>query len=76
MKKSFLFIMIAMIGITASAADQTLEEYLVRRQAYSEKVGKPYDEAVSKKLFEKLDVNEDGILSDEEFAAAKKPKTK
>lgn len=71
MKKLLLFSMIAMIGITASAADITKADYLAKRKAIAEKTGKPFNEKGLLALFDKQDLNKDGVLSDEEQATAR-----
>ena len=79
MKKSLLFVMIAMIGITVSAADQTKEQFLAKSKAVAEKSGKEFDAAKAEAAFAKKDLNKDGVLSAEEVAAgapAKKGKKK
>ena len=79
MKKSLLFVMIAMIGITVSAADQTKEQFLARSKTLAEKGGKTFDAAKAEETFAKKDLNKDGVLSAEEAAAgapAKKGKKK
>ena len=71
MKKLLLFSVIAMIGITASAASMTKEEYVSKRKASAEKAGKAFDEKALAAKFDKQDANKDGVLTDEEQAAAK-----
>ena len=71
MKKSFLFIMIAMASLVASAADITKEQFIATGKANAEKKDKAFNEAAYDKIFAKQDLNKDGILSDEEQAAAK-----
>lgn len=71
MKKLLLFSMIAMIGITASAADLTKADYIAQRKAAAEKAGKAFNEKGVIGNFNKQDLNKDGVLSDEEQAAAK-----
>jgi hypothetical protein len=71
MKKFLLFIAITMIGVVASAADQTKEQYLAAKKASAEKAGKTFDEAKTIKEFDKKDVDKDGVFSNEEQAAEK-----
>ncbi len=71
MKKLLLFSMIAMIGITASAADITKPDYMAKKKADAEKAGKTFNEKGHSGNFERQDLNKDGVLSDEEQAAAK-----
>ena len=68
MKKSLLFSMIAMIGITASAADMTKEQFIAKEKTKAENAGKEFDEAKAIALFEKKDRNSDGVLSADELA--------
>ncbi|NOU35238.1 MAG: hypothetical protein HOO88_00455 [Kiritimatiellaceae bacterium] len=67
MKKLLLFIAIAMIGVVASAADQTKEQFLAERKAAVEKAGKPFNEKTAAAAFDKKDINKDGVLSAEEL---------
>ena len=71
MKKLLLFSIITMIGITASAADITKEDYMAQRKAIAEKAGKVFNEKRNLADFEKQDLNKDGVLSDKEKADAK-----
>ena len=66
MKKSLLFSMIAMIGISAVAADITKEQFLKDAKAKAESSGKEFDEAKAIASFEKKDRNSDGVLSADE----------
>ena len=69
MKKLLLFFAIAMIGVVASAADQTKEQFIAARKATLEKAGKEFTKAVEAnagRMFDRLDLNKDGKLSDEE----------
>ncbi len=79
MKKSFLFIMIAMAGVAASAAEITKETFLNRKKEQAEKAGTAYDEAKAMVYFNKVDTNKDGVMSDEEqkaYAALPKKEAK
>ncbi len=60
MKKILLFSMIAIAGLTASAADITKEEFIAKKK------GSGADEATAIAEFEKKDRNSDGVLSDKE----------
>ena len=75
MKKSLLFSMIAMIGITASAADMTKEQFVAKAKATAEKSGKEFDEAKAIAAFEKKDRNSDGVLDADEQMPAKSATT-
>ena len=66
MKKSLLFSMIAMIGISAVAADMTKEQFIAKAKATAEKSGKEFDEAKAIAAFEKKDRNSDGVLDADE----------
>jgi len=66
MKKSFLFIMIAMVGITVCAADITKEQFVAAKKAASEKAGRKFNEKVCLSNFAKKDLDQNGVLSDEE----------
>ena len=72
MKKLLLFIAIAMIGVIASAADQTKEQFIANQKKTLEKAGKPFDEAKAIKAFDKKDLNKDGVLSADELKPAPK----
>ena len=79
MKKLLLFSMIAIAGITVSAADLTKDQFVARQKALAEKGGKEFDAAKAEAAFAKKDLNKDGVLSAEEAAAgapAKKGKKK
>jgi len=69
MKKLLLFSMIAIAGITASAADMTKDQFVGKMKAAAEKSGKEFDEAKAIATFDKKDLNKDGVLSTEEQAA-------
>lgn len=71
MKKLLLFSMIAIAGMTASAADITKEQFLASGKAAAEKRGTEFNEAGRTAAFEKQDLNKDGVLSADEQAAAK-----
>ncbi|MFA6174642.1 MAG: hypothetical protein WC334_10065 [Kiritimatiellales bacterium] len=71
MKKLLLFSMIAIAGITASAADITKEQFIADGKAASEKRGTEFNEKMRIAAFEKQDLNKDGVLSTEEQAANK-----
>jgi len=71
MKKMILFVMLAMVGITASAADQTKEQFIASGKALAEKRGTEFNEAARIAAFERQDLNKDGVLSDDEQAASK-----
>ena len=67
MKKLLLLSMIAMIGITASAADITKEQFIAKQKAAMEKAGKEFNEAKAAAAFDKKDLNKDGVLSADEL---------
>jgi hypothetical protein len=69
MKKIVLFSIIALIGLTASAADQTKEQFIAASKARAEKAGKEFNAAATEKQFAAKDTNKDGKLSAEELAA-------
>ncbi|HNX52205.1 MAG TPA: hypothetical protein PKI68_00515 [Pontiellaceae bacterium] len=71
MKKVLLFSMIAIVGLTVSAAETTKADYIAKAKAAAEKKGRAFDEAKTAKAFDKLDTNKDGVLSAEEQAAPK-----
>lgn len=71
MKKSLLFTAIILAGITASAADVTKESFLAGKKASAEKSGTAYDEPRAMVYFNKVDTNQDGVMSDAEQAAYK-----
>jgi hypothetical protein len=72
-KKFILFSMIAMTGIAATAADLTVERFLAafKRQAEKEGEGRVINRANLEAVFAKRDLNKDGILSEDEQAAAR-----
>ncbi len=73
MKKLPFLSMIALIGITASAADVTKEKFVATKKAQAEKAGKPFDEKTAVARFNKLDLNKDGVLSaNEQIPPSKK----
>ena len=78
MKKSFLFIMVAMIGFVASAGDgdYTKEQYMSMRKAAAEKAGLEFDEAKSEAIFAKRDLNKDGVVDEAERAKLREAKKK
>ncbi len=76
MKKIVLFSVIALIGLTASAADQTKEQFMAAKKAAAEKAGKEFNAAASEKAFAARDLNKDGKLSAEELKPAAKPVAK
>ncbi len=76
MKKIVLFSIIALIGITASAADQTKEQFMAAMKARAEKGGKEFNAAATEKLFAAKDKDKDGKLSAEEQKPAAKPAAK
>ncbi|MEI8205910.1 MAG: hypothetical protein WCG03_03440 [Kiritimatiellales bacterium] len=64
-----------MAGVVAQAAPKgpvTLDEYLAKQKASADKKGSAFDEAKTKKDFDKKDVNKDGKLSVEEQTPAPK----
>lgn len=69
MKKSLLLTGIVMASITASGADITKEAYLTSKKASAERSGTAYDEARAMIYFNKVDTNQDGVMSDAEVAA-------
>jgi len=71
MKKLLLFSMIALVGITASAAEITKEQFIAKEKATAENSGKEFDEAKAEAAFSRKDRNSDGVLSDAEQAPAK-----
>jgi hypothetical protein len=73
MKKIVLFSIIALIGLTASAADQTKEQFMAARKALAERGGKEFNAAATEKIFAARDLNKDGKLSAEELKPAAKP---
>ncbi len=72
MKKLLLFISIAMIGVVASAADQTKEQFIAKQKKMAETAKKPFNEAKAIKDFDKKDLNKDGVLSADELKPAPK----
>ncbi len=75
MKKLLLFSMIAMIGITASAADMNKEQLLAKKKAQAEAAGKDFNEAGVLAYFNKVDTNKDGLISPAEQKAFEAQKT-
>lgn len=73
MKKIVLFSIFALVGLTASAADMTKEQYLDAAKARAEKAGRAFNAAASEKAFVAKDLNKDGKLSGEELKPAAKP---
>jgi hypothetical protein len=71
MKKSLLFTMIALAGISASAADMTKEAFIERKKAQAKEAGREFDEVKDMNYFNKVDTNKDGVMSDAEVAAYK-----
>jgi hypothetical protein len=74
MKKSILFTVVALAGITASAAPKevkpvTKEDFLARKKAQAEAAGTAYDEAKAMVGFVKMDVNKDGVIDAADTAA-------
>jgi hypothetical protein len=69
MKKLLLFSMIAMMGITASAADMTQEAFLAKKKAQAEAAGTTFNEAGALAYFKKVDTNKDGLISPAEQKA-------
>jgi hypothetical protein len=76
MKKLLVFSVIALIGLTASAADQTKEQFIAAAKAKAEAAGKEFNAAGAEKQFAAKDTNKDGKLSAEELAAKSAPKAK
>lgn len=76
MKKIVLFSIIALIGLTASAADQTKDQFIAAQKARAEKAGKEFNAAATEKIFAARDLNKDGKLSAEEQKPAAKPAAK
>ena len=76
MKKIVLFSIIALIGLTASAADQTKDQFIAARKAAAEKAGKEFNATAAEKQFAAKDLNKDGKLSAEELKPAAKPAAK
>lgn len=76
MKKIVLFSIIALIGLTASAADQTKDQFMAAMKARAEKGGKEFNAANTEKQFAAKDKNKDGKLSDEEQKPAARPAAK
>jgi hypothetical protein len=74
MKKLLLFSVVALIGLSVSAADQTKEQFVAKAKATAEKAGKEFDAAKAEKQFAAKDTNKDGKLSAEEAAAKPAPK--
>ena len=66
MKKSFLFIIVAMAGIAAGAAEMTKEQFVAVKKAESEKEGRKFNEKICLANFAKKDLDQNGVLSDEE----------
>jgi hypothetical protein len=69
--------MIAMTGIAATAADLTKEQFLAahKRQAEKEGEGRVINQKNLEAVFAKRDLNKDGILSEDEQAAARQAAT-
>jgi opacity protein-like surface antigen len=65
MKKILLCSLIAIAGITASAADITKEDFIKKKKSSG------LDEAAAIAEFERKDRNSDGVLSDKEMAPPK-----
>jgi len=76
MKKVLLFSMIAIAGLTVSAADITKADFLAKQKAKVEAKGGQFDEAKTAKNFDTMDTNKDGVLSDAEQSAGKAPAKK
>jgi hypothetical protein len=74
MKKWIMLIVsLLMVGGVQAAAKypMTKEQYLAARQKRAEKKGQEFKQAKEEKKFNKMDANSDGVLSEEEAAAAK-----
>ena len=69
MKKSLLLTVIILTGLSAGAADVTKEAYLTSKKASAERSGTAYDEARAMIYFNKVDTNQDGVMSDAEVVA-------
>lgn len=65
-------------GVLAGEEKQgaTLEDYLANKRAHCARVGKTFSAGLYKKMFAKLDKDEDGILSVEEWPVGKNKKSK
>jgi 5,10-methylene-tetrahydrofolate dehydrogenase/methenyl tetrahydrofolate cyclohydrolase len=72
MKKIVLFSMIALAGITVSAADMTKEQFVATKKAAAEKAGTEFNEKAVEAAFAKRDLNKDGVLSADELKPAPK----
>lgn len=68
MKKLFLFIMTATIGLSV-CADMTLEQFLAKRKARAERKGKTFNQAKEQKRFSRMDTDNNGLLSRAEQTA-------
>jgi hypothetical protein len=75
MKKLLLFSVVAMAGITTNAVDITKEEYIAKHKAAAEKDGKRFVESKIAALFDRADLNKDGVLTDEEKSTPRKKST-
>ena len=71
MKKSILFTVVALAAVTASAADITKEAFLAKKKAQAETAGTAYVEKNALGYFNRVDTNQDGVMSDAEQAAEK-----
>jgi hypothetical protein len=69
MNKIVLFSMIALAGVTVSAANVNKEEFLARKKAQAEKAGTEFNAKQAASAFTMRDLNKDGVLSPAELTA-------
>jgi hypothetical protein len=72
MKKFLLFSMVTVIGIAANAADITKEQYIAKHKAAAEKDGTRFVESKIAALFDRADLDKDGVLTDKEKSTPRK----
>ena len=72
MKKWLIASLIVCVAGAIHAKPVTKEDYIAKRKKQAEQQGKDFDEKKSGAYFDRFDLNNDGVLDDEEKEAKKK----